>query len=201
MSKLCKMCLSDKQQSEFSKRSNNRDRLSNVCRPCDAANQREYRRKNRERIYIRDKAYREANAEKLTAYFREYKAVNRARILEESRQYYAKDPDGQRRRSLAWRHANPEKARALVARRRHMRRANGTAEDAREADSLMACLPKRCIYCADTESKLTIEHVIPLSRGGKHHVTNVAWACQPCNSRKNAKTWSEYVTCERGADG
>jgi 5-methylcytosine-specific restriction endonuclease McrA len=34
---------------------------------------------------------------------------------------------------------------------------------------------------------LNIEHIVPLSRGGTHAVSNLAIACQSCNSRKGSK--------------
>ena len=42
----------------------------------------------------------------------------------------------------------------------------------------------RCFYC-DRLAPLTMEHVIPLVRGGKHSIGNVVAACGPCNSSKN----------------
>jgi len=40
-----------------------------------------------------------------------------------------------------------------------------------------------CQYCG-SPNKLTIDHVIPRSQGGKHEWTNVVTACVPCNQRK-----------------
>ena len=40
-----------------------------------------------------------------------------------------------------------------------------------------------CQYCGNTK-KLTLDHVIPRSKGGKHSWDNVVIACEPCNSRK-----------------
>ena len=47
-----------------------------------------------------------------------------------------------------------------------------------------------CVYCGDTE-KLTIDHVLPVSRGGKSTFENCVCACGDCNSRKSDKTPSE----------
>ncbi|MBE9130231.1 MULTISPECIES: HNH endonuclease [unclassified Coleofasciculus] len=44
-----------------------------------------------------------------------------------------------------------------------------------------------CQYCGSTK-KLTLEHVIPRSKGGKHSWDNVVIACQRCNSRKGNRT-------------
>jgi 5-methylcytosine-specific restriction endonuclease McrA len=44
-----------------------------------------------------------------------------------------------------------------------------------------------CQYCGSTESPLTIDHVIPKSRGGKTEWTNVVAACVSCNRKKGNK--------------
>ena len=41
----------------------------------------------------------------------------------------------------------------------------------------------RCYYCKK-KTKLTMDHVIPLSKGGLHTQENVVPACQACNSAK-----------------
>ena len=48
-----------------------------------------------------------------------------------------------------------------------------------------------CQYCGLRGSKLTIDHVIPRSRGGLHTWDNVVTACQPCNHRKGGKSVAE----------
>ena len=47
-----------------------------------------------------------------------------------------------------------------------------------------------CQYCHHkfSEKKLTIDHVIPLSKSGRHEWTNVVTACSGCNNRKGDKT-------------
>lgn len=47
-----------------------------------------------------------------------------------------------------------------------------------------------CAYCGDRfpESELTVEHIVPVSRGGQHAWTNVVTACRSCNTRKGNRT-------------
>lgn len=50
----------------------------------------------------------------------------------------------------------------------------------------------KCQYCGNkfARSHLTIDHVVPTSRGGKTEWTNVVAACNPCNSTKgNRMDW------------
>ena len=44
-----------------------------------------------------------------------------------------------------------------------------------------------CQYCGSTKH-LTLDHVIPRSKGGKHTWDNVVIACERCNSRKGDRT-------------
>lgn len=50
-----------------------------------------------------------------------------------------------------------------------------------------------CQYCGDQPGKdgLTIDHVLPRSRGGDHIWENVVTACGPCNHRKGNRTPAE----------
>jgi 5-methylcytosine-specific restriction endonuclease McrA len=47
-----------------------------------------------------------------------------------------------------------------------------------------------CQYCGVSckQEDATLDHVIPLSRGGKSSWTNLATACKPCNYRKANQT-------------
>ena len=49
----------------------------------------------------------------------------------------------------------------------------------------------RCVYCGGTSSRLTLDHVVPRSRGGDSVWENVVTACAPCNHRKGDRTLEE----------
>ena len=51
----------------------------------------------------------------------------------------------------------------------------------------------RCQYCGRkfASSELSLDHVVPISRGGKSTWENVVCACLPCNVRKGNKLLSE----------
>src|SRR5207248_1065944 len=42
----------------------------------------------------------------------------------------------------------------------------------------------RCAYCGETGGRLTLDHVVPRSRGGESVWENVVTSCAPCNMRK-----------------
>jgi 5-methylcytosine-specific restriction endonuclease McrA len=85
------------------------------------------------------------------------------------------------------RYVRTEKGKAR-SRRQHARRKGAilatsnplTAADWAEIQKAHKYL---CYYCKK-KTKLTMDHVIPLSKKGQHAKENVVPACQPCNSRK-----------------
>tara|TARA_B100000700_G_C14674597_1_gene682503 strand:- start:23 stop:529 length:507 start_codon:yes stop_codon:yes gene_type:complete len=52
-----------------------------------------------------------------------------------------------------------------------------------------------CQYCGYTGNKLSIDHVLPRSRGGNDSWENVTTACLPCNIKKGNKTPEEAKMC------
>lgn len=48
-----------------------------------------------------------------------------------------------------------------------------------------------CQYCGVRTRDLTLDHVIPRSKGGPHTWENLVSACKNCNHRKGGKTVSE----------
>jgi 5-methylcytosine-specific restriction endonuclease McrA len=51
-----------------------------------------------------------------------------------------------------------------------------------------------CFYChiSLTKEECVLDHVIPTSRGGQHHIKNIAISCNICNGFKGAKTGKEF---------
>ncbi|MFH1382926.1 MAG: HNH endonuclease [Chloroflexota bacterium] len=45
-----------------------------------------------------------------------------------------------------------------------------------------------CQYCGKQSRHLTLDHVLPRSRGGQHTWENIVSACVPCNRRKAGRT-------------
>ena len=48
-----------------------------------------------------------------------------------------------------------------------------------------------CQYCEKSTKELTLDHILPRSRGGAHEWENVVSACIPCNHRKAGLTPAE----------
>lgn len=55
--------------------------------------------------------------------------------------------------------------------------------------------PDRCIYCG-MKGDLTLEHILPRSRGGSDDPSNAVWVCRTCNSSKGEKRLYEWFGLE-----
>lgn len=56
-----------------------------------------------------------------------------------------------------------------------------------------------CHYCQNTfpPKELTMDHVVPIARGGKSEKFNVVPCCKDCNTKKKQLLpieWEEYMT-------
>ena len=49
----------------------------------------------------------------------------------------------------------------------------------------------RCAYCGSTAGRLTLDHVVPRSRGGESVWENVVTSCAPCNHKKGDRLLEE----------
>lgn len=57
----------------------------------------------------------------------------------------------------------------------------------KEWRALLAKYQHRCVACK-TEAPLSMDHVVPFSKGGAHHIDNIQPLCAECNLRKSDQT-------------
>lgn len=112
----------------------------------------------------------------------------RRRRKKQARDLYWATQPRQLEKSKAWRHANPDKRYAHHINRRGRKFNNpGFAEVTDwEWRRMVQRTGYRCTYCGKRPNKLVMDHIIPLSRGGRHAPGNVTPACTGCNGAKAA---------------
>ncbi len=119
-----------------------------------------------------------------------YRATRTEHYREIHRQWRARTPwtpeqiAASRERLARWNSAHPD-SKAIRENRRRARKV-GSINDFTEEQwiALKAAYRNRCVYCGKRPKKLTIEHVIPLAKGGPHTISNIVPACWPCNKAK-----------------
>lgn len=106
----------------------------------------------------------------------------------------SKNPQAYRnKKTQEWRRKNPEKARRSMAIRKARYRARQRMADGSFTNGEWELLKIRynftCVDCKkrEPEIKLSVDHVIPLSRGGSNWIENIEPRCMPCNRKKGAK--------------
>jgi hypothetical protein len=58
-------------------------------------------------------------------------------------------------------------------------------------ERLKMTMPQACAYCG-VQCGLSLDHLIPVSKGGPDTGDNVVWACRSCNSSKGARDLLEW---------
>jgi len=91
---------------------------------------------------------------------------------------------------------DPERYRLYVKNRTHLlREASGgvsgrnlsTAFTLKDWEEIKEKYNQCCVLCDASDLKLTIDHIIPLSKGGRHKKENIQPLCHSCNSWKKDK--------------
>lgn len=156
------------------------------CYQCGNARRREAYKKNPEKAKARAVAYGREHSFKKRLYMAKYYADNRDCIMAKSRIYYEKNRDIVIARSAIWTSSHPEVRKAVKQRRRAREAsANGFFTTA-EWRAIIAKQKSRCALCG-MKCKLTVDHIIPLSRGGSNYAFNLQGLCGCCNASKQAK--------------
>jgi 5-methylcytosine-specific restriction endonuclease McrA len=169
-----------------------------LCKACIAKKTREWVKKHPKRAKAAVQAWwlNRANARQLRkCYADRFDTRHPGRRLRHQRDWAAANPEKVRARNSRWSRAHPIEGR-LNAHRRRLReiRAPGTFTRDEWLETL-DIFGHLCAYCLRPEDgsnarKLTIEHVIPLDRGGEHSPDNIVPACLSCNSAKmNRPIW------------
>lgn len=163
-------------------------------RPCEVCGQ-QFSSHIKHKLYCSAKciktvkaAYREANREYIRESHRTWRTINgdqwRATAL--AWRQANQTPESERERKRVWAKANPDVVNAKTIRHRARKRGaqgNYTAEEFR-----LICKKQggKCNDCGK-KHKLTVDHIVPLVRGGTNFAYNIQGLCLHCNQCKSAK--------------
>jgi 5-methylcytosine-specific restriction endonuclease McrA len=111
-----------------------------------------------------------------------------------TQQYKREHPEWNRQSSATYKKCHPEKVGEQTKRRR-----------ARKLQSSGDCTMPQfwklcdgqgwlCSYCGASLTRFTatMDHIIPLARGGAHDIANIALACRSCNASKGNKLLGDW---------
>ncbi len=133
--------------------------------------------------YAADHRTKEQHAEKAKRMW----AKHREKRSAENKAAYAAKTEYHKARAKAWMVANPDRVRERNRRRFHLKRSLEGSFSKSDLDRIRSEQRDKCAFC---KSKLSgrgsLDHIVPISKGGTNEPRNLQWLCKPCNSSKQA---------------
>jgi len=194
ISKTCTKCGADKDLSEYHRDKSRKTGYTESCKDCKNAVIAKYIQSHRKEAAARARKYRADNYEEVVRKQKEYRDKNKEKINKRKSEAYKKLTKEQYRKMLdrqnRWNQENKEIIKERKMRRKILKLSNG----------IFNILPKEikrlynseCVFCKN-KNDITLDHVIPLTRGGTHSVGNLQPLCKSCNSSKNNKLMIEWL--------
>lgn len=191
------------------KAAEHRARYANGGKEKQAATAKAWREANRERVAENNRRWVSENRDVVLGRRAEYRAANADQI----RGYRAANRDARNEYQREWRRTNPERARELAresARRQYAKDPARAIERARrrralilgravgpvDLEQLWASQHGLCGLCTIPIDRSlswpepmspSVDHVVPLVKGGTHEQSNLQWTHLVCNIRKGAQ--------------
>lgn len=176
MKLICSKCTAEKDESLFYKNKRYASGYMTWCKECHYA----YYHKNpenRKKLQEAIKKWSAKNEEHLKQYAKEYHQENIEHAHERnnrtSRNRWATDPEYRKKKNF-------QKIPHNIRRRKIESKGNLTIETWNEICNSFGSI---CLCCGAPD--ITVDHIVPVSRGGTHTADNVQPLCFSCNSSKN----------------
>lgn len=197
-------CVICKQERDCQYREKNSDKIQ--------AQRLEYRQENREILAQKQRAYYRENRDKIVEYDRNRYVQNREKKIKYQKQYYTNNREQiiirRKPYNKIWKQENAERMRELAALWRRTERgkllSRLAVERRRTRKAFVHSHPYTieqyqrrfqqfdncCAYCGAIAT--SIDHVIPISKGGADVLGNLLPCCRSCNSSKGCNDLNKW---------
>ena len=147
---------------------------------------RESRRLRLEHYLERERRWSANNKEKRKQYVAKFRSRNEERQKAWTQNWRAANKKHIAAYQREWLQAHPEQTRQYQRDRKAWKHSSLGKITTQEWLAICAKYNNQCLRCGD--DKITMDHVVPLSVGGRHSKENVQPLCMSCNASKGKKT-------------
>lgn len=144
--------------------------------------------------YIRPSGFRECKICKNNTR-REWRSMNRDKHRISSKEWANKNKEKVAIKNKLWKLNNKETVNLYKKAYRHNRRdkLSSVKLNYKEWKVLLDLFAGLCPYCSTWGHELTVDHVVPVSKGGTNDINNLIPCCFKCNTLKGAKLLDEWL--------
>lgn len=178
--KTCTKCGRYKTLILFSRNRNSSDGRRNICKICQRAYQKAYKKT--------------LSGIKVT---KRYDNGETGRIASAR---YAKSEKGKVANKKSWKkYVSTDRVKSIRNMSNQRRRATKadlpSTLTVAEWQEILEMYGNRCVYCSTKDAKLDQEHIVPVVKGGEYTKDNIVPACGSCNSSKGSKSLLMWMSC------
>ena len=181
--KKCTSCKEIKPITEFFKDASRKDGLCIRCKECHVQLVKKWQMNNNERFREINRILKQTHKKQHSEQSKKRARANPEKTRAIAKRSREKHPETRR----CWQKKNKDKLRNYSATRKARLAGNGGNLTVEEWYAILDFYGHKCLCCGRGNVRLTIDHVVPISLGGKHSADNVQPLCGPCNSRKKDK--------------
>jgi hypothetical protein len=144
---------------------------------------------DKDRIKARNSAWNKEHPKATRATSNKWKKANPEKVKLAFAEWKKENPEKAKAALAVWRKANPGAMKIHNHNRRAKIKANGGKLSPGLEDKLLTFQKNRCAICSASLKKTGshLDHIVPLSRGGKNIDSNIQLTCPKCNLEKHAE--------------
>jgi len=202
LSKVCTSCKVDTPLDLMGRNKGSKDGYNIYCKACVKAKSQRQRDLDIEKNRKLQASYLERNRAKINSKKLKRYYSKKEEIIVKNAEYRKANHERRLEIERASRAKNREKYRPSKNAKQSMR--NRLVSDSSYViidKDLRRIYREACFNCGSTSNQ-SLDHKIPLSRGGEHKIGNITTLCQPCNASKHSKTIMEWklARIKKGVD-
>jgi hypothetical protein len=223
--KICSMCKKELPLMSFSKHKSSKNGIRSYCKECAKGYKNKWDEENRDKNLAYKKQYNKEHALQNIEYSKQYRIEHlehcreydkqRYQSMKEEkkiyshnkcREYYKEHRENIIKKVKQYTILNREKTKVYKKKNKLLRKEISSnlpcTFTSSQWEECLAYFDNKCAYC-DTETNMTQDHVIPVTKGGSYTADNIIPTCCSCNSSKNGsdmETWYKernYFTQKR----